>query len=104
MIDTDCSVCPFAAKCPKKDKPERIPWSKGGLGLCPKVEIGWAQPTCRACHFTGKVGAQGGAKIRNYLTCTLLPDEPIVHNIKGRKKSCPLMKQVIKERALGNVF
>ncbi len=40
MIDTDCSVCPFAAKCPKQDTPERIPWSQGGLGLCPKVEIG----------------------------------------------------------------
>lgn len=40
MIDTDCSVCPFAAKCPKQDNPERIPWSQGGLGLCPKIEIG----------------------------------------------------------------
>lgn len=104
MIDTDCSVCPFAAKCPKKDKPERIPWSKGGLGLCPKIEIGWAQPTCKTCHFAGKVGSRGGAKIRNYRTCTLLLDEPIVQNIKGRKKSCPLMEQLIKERALGNVF
>lgn len=45
MIDTDCSVCPFAAKCPKQDTPERIPWSQGGLGLCPKVEIGWAGTT-----------------------------------------------------------
>lgn len=104
MIGTDCSTCLFAEKCYMKDNPKRLPWGKGGLGFCPKVEIGWAQPTCKVCHFTGKVGAQGGAKIRNYLTCTLLPDEPIVHNIKGRKKNCPLMKQVIKERALGNVF
>ena len=95
MIDTDCSVCPFAAKCPKQDTPERI---------CPKAEIGWAQPTCKACHFAGKVGSQGGAKIRNYRTCTLLPDEPIVQNIKGRKKNCPFMEQVIKERALNDVF
>ena len=43
-------------------------------------------------------------KTRNYRTCTLLLDEPIVQNIKGRKKNCPFMEQVIKERALDDVF
>lgn len=99
MIGTDCSVCPFADKCYMKDKFQRLPVTKGGLGFCPKVEIGWAQPTCKACHFAGKVGSRGGDR-----TCTLLPDEPIVQNIKGRKKNCPFMEQVIKERALDEVF
>lgn len=101
MINTNCGTCPFAEKCYMKDNPKRLPWGKGGLGFCPKVEIGWAQETCKACHFTGKVGSRGGAKIRNYRTCKLLPNEPIVQNIKGRKKNCPFMEQVIKERALG---
>lgn len=97
MINTDCSTCPFAEKCYMKDKPQRLPWGKGGQGFCPKVEIGWAQETCKACHFTGKVGNSGGAKIRNYRTCRLLPHEPIVQHIKGRKKNCPFMEQVRKE-------
>ena len=99
MINTDCSTCPFADKCYMKDKFQRHPRSEGGLGLCPKVEIGWASATCKACHFTGKVGSRGGAKIRNFRTCKLLPNEPIVQSIKGHKKNCPFMEQVIKERA-----
>lgn len=97
MINTDCGTCPFANRCYMKDKPQRLPVVKGGLGFCPKVEIGWAQETCKACHFTGKVGNSGGAKIRNYRTCRLLPHEPIVQHIKGRKKNCPFMEQVRKE-------
>lgn len=97
MINTNCGTCPFAEKCYMKDKPQRLPVTKGGLGFCPKVEIGWALENCKACHFTGKVGKRGGAKIRNYLTCTLLPNEPIVQHIKGRKKNCPFMEQVRKE-------
>ena len=97
MINTNCGTCPFAEKCYMKDKPQRLPVTKGGLGFCPKVEIGWALETCKACHFTGKVGSRGGAKTRNYLTCTLLPNEPIVQHIKGRKKNCPFMEQVRKE-------
>ena len=98
MINTDCSTCPFADKCYMRNKFQRHPRSEGGLGLCPKVEIGWASATCRTCHFTGRVGSRDGAKIR---TCKLLPNEPIVQNIKRRKKKCPFMEQVIKERALG---
>lgn len=101
MINTDCGTCPFVDKCYMKYKFQRLPRREGGLGLCPKVEIGWASETCKACHFTGKVGSRGGAKIRNCRTCKLLPNEPIVQNIKGRKKNCPFMRQVIKERALG---
>lgn len=97
MINTDCSTCPFADKCYMKNNPKRLPWGKGGLGFCPKVEIGFALVTCKACHFTGKVGSSGGAKIRDYRTCTLLPHEPIVQNIKGRKRNCPFMEQVRKE-------
>lgn len=97
MISTDCSTCPFADKCYVKDKFQRLPTSKGGLGMCPKVEIGWAQVTCKACHFTGRVGDRGGSKIRNYRTCLLLPNEPIVQKIKGHKKNCPFMEQVKKE-------
>ncbi len=104
MINTDCSTCPFADMCYMKNKFQRHPRSEGGLGLCPKVEIGWASATCKTCHFTGKVGSRGGAKIRNYRTCKLLPNEPIVQNIKRRKKNCPVMEQVIKERALGWEF
>ena len=98
MINTDCSTCPLADKCYMKDNPKRLPWNKGGLGFCPKLEIGWAQETCRACRFTGKVGSRGGAKTRNYRTCTLIPNEPIVQHIKGRKENCPFMEQVRKER------
>lgn len=97
MINTNCGTCPFAEKCYMKDKLQRHPRSEGGLGLCPKVEIGWAQGTCKACHFTSKVGSRGGAKTRNYRTCTLLPNEPIVQHIKGCKKNCPFMEQVQKE-------
>ena len=104
MISTDCGTCPFADKCYMKDKFQRLPRRQGGLGLCPKVEIGWASETCKACHFTGKVGSRGGPKTRNYRTCKLLPDEPIVQNIKGHKKNCPFMEQLIKERALGDTF
>lgn len=75
MINTDCSTCPFADKCYMKDKFQRHPRSEGGLGLCPKVEIGWASATCK-----------------------LLPYEPIVQNIKGHKKNCPFMEQVKKEK------
>lgn len=71
MINTNCGACPFAEKCYMKDNPKRLPWGKGGN--------------------------RGGAKIRNYLTCTLLPNEPIVQHIKGRKKNCPFMEQVRKE-------
>jgi hypothetical protein len=97
LINTDCIKCPFADKCYVKDKFQRLPTSKGGLGMCPKVEIGWAQETCKACHFTGRVGDRGGSKIRNYRTCLLLPNEPIVQKIKGHKKNCPFMEQVKKE-------
>ena len=86
--------------CYMKNKFQRHPRSEGGLGLCPK--FGGASATCKTCHFTGKVGSRDGAKIRNYRTCKLLPNEPIVQNIKRHKKNCPFMEQVIKERALGN--
>lgn len=70
MISTDCGTCPFADKCYMKDKFQRLPRRQGGLGLCPKDEIGWALETC---------------------------NEPIVQHIKGRKKNCPFMEQVRKE-------
>ena len=94
MINTDCSTCPFADKCYMKDKFQRHPRSEGGLGMCPKVEIGWASLTCKACRFTGKVGSRDG------LICKLLPYEPIVQHIKGRKRKCPFMEQVIIEEEL----
>ena len=94
MINTDCSTCPFADKCYMKDKLQRHYRIKGGLGLCPKVEIGWRSLTCMACRFTGKVGSRDG------LICKLLPNKPIVQNIKRRKKKCPFMEQVIKEEKL----
>lgn len=102
MINTNCGTCQLAEKCYMKDNPKRLPWGKGGLGFYPKVEIGWASATCKTCHFTGKVGSRDGAKIRDFRACKLLPNEPIVQNIKSRKKKCPFMEQVIKERALGN--
>ena len=97
MINTNCGTCPLADKCDMKNKFQRHPRREGGLGLCPKVEIGWASATCKTCHFTCKVGRRDGAKIRDFRACKLLPNEPIVQNIKSRKKKCPFMKQVIKE-------
>ena len=52
MINTNCGTCPFAEKCYMKDKPQRLPVTKGGLGFCPKDEIGWALEPYKACHFT----------------------------------------------------
>lgn len=87
MINTNCGTCPFAEKCYMKDNPKRLPLGKGGLGFCPKVEIGWAQETCKACHFTSKVGSRGGAKTRNYRTCTLLPNDQLCSTSKDARKT-----------------
>ena len=60
MINTDCSTCPFAEKCYMKDKPQRLPWGKGGIGICPKLPE-MKHLRCRNCLFCYKSKSIGGS-------------------------------------------
>ena len=90
MIDTDCSVCPFAAKCPKQDNPERIPWSQGGLVYAPKLKSdGRNQPAKPAISLArSEVGAVQKSETTEPARCFSM--SRLYRTLKGARKTAHL--------------